>query len=76
MSAEKIIPTEVVYADNCGACGEEYLSIELVPVKLGTLFLSRVKTCVGCLVESPDIYQEYKEAVDLIRQALKNKKAE
>ncbi|HLG28328.1 MAG TPA: hypothetical protein VI423_11125 [Paenisporosarcina sp.] len=56
-----------VYADNCQACGQEHLSIELIPIKLGSFLLSRVKVCMGCLLKS-DVYQDYKEAADLILQ--------
>lgn len=68
MSKVTIIPTEAVYADNCGACGKEFTSIELVPVKLGSFAFSRIKICVGCLVEAPEICKDYEDAVELIRQ--------
>lgn len=60
---------EPIFADNCGACGEEYLSTQLIPVKLGNTVLSRVRICLGCLVQS-DIYQNYKEAAEAIVQSL------
>lgn len=67
MSTSKNSP---VYADNCQACGQEHLNIELIPVKLGNYFMSRVKICLGCLTNS-DIYGDYKEAAELILQVSK-----
>lgn len=54
-----------VYADNCQACGKEHLSIELIPVKLGTYSASRIRVCLKCLIKS-DVYGDYKEAAELI----------
>lgn len=54
-----------VYSDNCGACGKEYLSSELMPTtKLGGTF-SKVKVCSFCLVIA-DITEDYKSAAELI----------
>lgn len=57
----------IVYADNCQACGQEYLNIELIPVKLGSKALSRIRICLGCFTHS-DIQDDYKEAAELIIQ--------
>lgn len=67
MSVSKNSP---VYADNCQACGREHLNIELIPVKLGNYSMSRVRVCLGCLVHS-NIYDDYKEAAELIMQTSK-----
>lgn len=56
---------EAIYADNCGVCGEEFLSSELTAVKLGGKTLSRVKVCLGCLVQT-DVIQDYKDAAEII----------
>ena len=61
-----------VYADNCQACGQEHLNIELIPIKLGNYALSRVRVCLGCLVYS-NVQEDYKEAAELILQCSKNK---
>lgn len=61
---------EVIYADNCGACGNEFFSSELIPIKLGSYDLG-VKICIECLSEDPDIHQQYKEAADLIAKLSK-----
>lgn len=53
-----------VYADNCGVCGREYVSSELVPAKLGGIF-SGVKVCSSCLTIA-DIAEHYKNAAELI----------
>lgn len=63
----------VVYADNCQACGQEHLNIELIPIKLGNYAMSRVRVCLGCLAHS-NIYDDYKEAAELIMQTSKNSK--
>ena len=53
-----------VYSDNCGACGKEYLSSELMPAKLGGTF-SKVKICSFCL-SIANITEDYKSAAELI----------
>lgn len=53
-----------IYADNCGVCGREYISSELIPSKLGGIF-SGVKMCSFCLVIS-NIAENYKSAAELI----------
>ncbi len=60
-----------VFADNCQVCGEEKLSIELMPVRLGEHSFSRIKTCLGCLIEHKDIQAEFKEAANLIVKAMR-----
>lgn len=62
--------SNAVYADNCQACGQEHLNIELIPVKLGTYAMSRVRVCLGCLANS-NTYDDYQEAAELIMQTLK-----
>lgn len=54
-----------VYADNCQACSQEHLSIELIPVKLGTYSASRIRVCMACLLKT-DVYEDYKQAAELI----------
>lgn len=54
-----------VHADNCQACGQEFLSTELIPVKLGSYYVPRIRICLGCLVQG-DIYEDYREAAELI----------
>lgn len=61
---------EAVYADNCGACGTEYLSYELIPIKIGSYSLN-VKVCLNCLTEDSDTYQQYKSAAEIILQITK-----
>jgi hypothetical protein len=56
-----------VFADNCQACGEEYLSTDLIAVKLGNYTLTRVRVCLGCLAHS-NIIDDYKKASELIVQ--------
>lgn len=53
------------YADNCQGCGKEYLSSELIPIKLGSMILSRIKVCAKCL-EKCDPVEEYLEAAKLL----------
>lgn len=60
----------LVYADNCQACSQECLSTELIPVKLGSYCLSRIKVCMSCLIHS-NVYEDYKEAAELILQTTK-----
>lgn len=62
--------SKAVYADNCQACGQEHLNIELIPVKLGNKALSRVRICLGCLAHS-NIQDDYREAAELIMQTSK-----
>lgn len=68
---------QTVFADNCQACGQEYLNIELIPVKLGNKALSRIRVCLGCLVKANalnyDIQDDYKEAAHLLMQTSKVK---
>lgn len=59
-------PNQTIYADNCVACGNEYLSIELAPVKLSGLTLSQTKICMACLTDTPETEQQYREAIDHI----------
>lgn len=63
--------TEVIYPDNCGACGEEYLSSQLIAVKLGETTLSSVRVCLGCLAQS-DVYENYKNVAETILQFYNN----
>lgn len=56
---------EPIYPDNCGVCGEEYLSSQLIAIKLGGVTLSNVRVCLGCLAQS-DIYEDYKDAAEAI----------
>lgn len=65
--------SNTVYADNCQACGQEHLNIELIPVKLGNKALSRLRICLGCLAHS-NTYDDYKEAAELIMQTSKLRK--
>lgn len=66
---------QLVHADNCQACGQEQLNIELVPVKLGNKSLSRIRICLGCLVhtnkEDYSIQNDYQEAIELLTQTTK-----
>lgn len=69
--------TQTIYADNCQACGQEHLNIDLIPVKLGNKALSRVRVCLGCLVKANalnyDIHDDYKEAASLLIQTIQRK---
>lgn len=69
---------QTVFADNCQACGQEHLNIELIPVKLGNKALSRIRVCLGCLVKANaldyDIQDDYKEVAHLLMQTSKVKK--
>lgn len=56
------------FADNCGACGKEYLSTELTPIKFGSYSLSRIRICVSCLTYA-NIAEDYKNAAELISMA-------
>ncbi len=57
-----------IYADNCQACGAEYLSSELIPVKLGEVSLSRIRICLGCLAMDNNVFEDYRHAAELIVQ--------
>lgn len=56
---------EAVFADNCGACGEEYLSTELTAIKLAGMTLSRFRVCLGCMVHC-DVMQDFKDVAEII----------
>lgn len=55
----------MIYADNCGACGKEFLSTDLIPVKIGSQILSRIKVCQACLGHCDPI-QDYIEAAEIL----------
>lgn len=65
--------TTPVYADNCQVCGKEHLSLELIPMRLGSKSFETVKTCLSCLAQKNDVEQDYRDAAILIIEALKNK---
>lgn len=68
---------QLVHADNCQACGQEQLNIELIPVKLGHKTLSRIRICLGCLIhtnkEDYSIQNDYQEAIKLLTQTVKKR---
>lgn len=61
--------TEPIFADNCQACGQEFLSIQLIPIKLGSISLPRIKICMGCLVQN-DIQKDYKFAANILKHKI------
>lgn len=62
---------EKVYADNCQACGVEYLSTDLTPVKLGYTHMMRIKICKKCMSVS-DPAEDLVEAASIILSLGKN----
>lgn len=63
------------FADNCGACGREYFSTELTPIKLGDYSLSRIKICASCLSYA-DVAEDYKSAAEIISTTFEPKEGE
>jgi hypothetical protein len=58
--------TEAVFPDNCGACGEEYLSSELTPIKLGNISVTRIKICIGCMADNKDVVQDLVDVAEIL----------
>ena len=53
------------YADNCQACGTEYLSTELTPIKLSGVVFERLRICSGCKSFANE-FQDFKVAAEII----------
>ena len=53
------------YADNCQACGLEYLSTELTPIKLSGVVFERLRICANCKEFANEV-QDFKVAAEII----------
>lgn len=58
--------SDVIFPDNCQACGKEFISYELIPVKLGEYSFANIRICLGCLVQDKNIYSEYQKSIKLL----------
>lgn len=67
----------VIFADNCQGCGNEFLSTELTPIKIGGAFLSRIKICKecldscdidSCLIEASQIMEKHADKISKIKR--------
>lgn len=61
-----------VFAENCQICGTEYLSLELIPIRLGGTIFDSMHSCLTCLAKKHDSKDDFKESAQLIIEALKN----
>lgn len=53
-------------ADNCGSCGEEVITNELKPIKLGSSYLfNSIRICAECL-KYCNPKQDFKDATELL----------
>lgn len=53
-------------ADNCGACGKEFPTWELTPIKLGSTSISNIKICKSCL-DNSDAHADLRDAAEIMR---------
>lgn len=60
------------YADNCQACGLEYLSTELSPIKLGGVVIRNLQICANCRAFA-DTAEDFKEAAEIISSTFSDK---
>jgi len=63
------------YADNCQACGLEYLSTELSPIKLGGAVIRDLQICANCRAFA-DAAEDFKEAAEIISSTFLDKTEE
>lgn len=60
-----------VYSANCEVCGEEHLSLELIPMRLGNKSTEHVRSCLACLSYKVDAEDDYRDAAQMIIEALR-----
>ena len=60
-----------VYAVNCQVCGEERLSVEVMPIRLGSHSFSRINTCLACIINNNDVLDDFKESANLIIEVMR-----